>query len=112
MQDLMEKTITLALATGHKRFSASLSKLVENYAELLASQGLPNTAMEYLKLLGPDEHSHELVILRDRIAFSTEGYHKIMLSHKFGFLCCMLLFKVVCSLFSDTLVISHLTPIT
>ncbi|CAM0907138.1 unnamed protein product [Alopecurus aequalis] len=72
LQDLMEKTITLALATGHKRFSASLSKLVENYAELLASQGLLKTAMEYLKLLGSDEHSHELAILRDRIAFSTE----------------------------------------
>ncbi|RLN35479.1 hypothetical protein C2845_PM03G14960 [Panicum miliaceum] len=57
LQDLMEKTITLALATGHKRFSASLSKLVENYAELLASQGLLKTAMEYLKLLGSDEHS-------------------------------------------------------
>ncbi|KAG2638803.1 hypothetical protein PVAP13_2NG639600 [Panicum virgatum] len=72
LQDLMEKTITLALATGHKRFSASLSKLVENYAELLANQGLLKTAMEYLKLLGSDEHSHELAILRDRIAFSTE----------------------------------------
>ncbi|KAK3125901.1 hypothetical protein QOZ80_7BG0611160 [Eleusine coracana subsp. coracana] len=72
LQDLMEKTITLALATGHKRFSASLSKLVENYAELLASQGLLNTAMEYLKLLGSDEHSHDLAILRDRIAYSTE----------------------------------------
>jgi protein transport protein SEC31 len=72
LQDLMEKTITLALATGHKRFSASLSKLVENYAELLASQGLLKTAMEYLKLLGSDEHSHELAILRDRIAFSTQ----------------------------------------
>uniref|UniRef100_A0A0D9X2E6 Sec16 Sec23-binding domain-containing protein n=1 Tax=Leersia perrieri TaxID=77586 RepID=A0A0D9X2E6_9ORYZ len=72
LQDLMEKTITLALATGHKSFSASLSKLVENYAELLASQGLLKTAMEYLKLLGSDEHSHELAILRDRIAFSTE----------------------------------------
>ncbi|WVZ66911.1 hypothetical protein U9M48_016068 [Paspalum notatum var. saurae] len=72
LQDLMEKTITLALATGHKRFSASLSKLVENYAELLASQGLLKTAMEYLKLLGSDEHSHELAILRDRIACSTE----------------------------------------
>ncbi|KAL6841806.1 hypothetical protein ACP4OV_028318 [Aristida adscensionis] len=72
LQDLMEKTITLALATGHKRFSASLSKLVENYAELLASQGLLKTAMEYLKLLGSDEHSHELAILRDRIAFSAE----------------------------------------
>ncbi|KAG8099207.1 hypothetical protein GUJ93_ZPchr0013g34800 [Zizania palustris] len=72
LQDLMEKTITLALATGHKSFSASLSKLVENYAELLASQGLLKIAMEYLKLLGSDEHSHELAILRDRIAFSTE----------------------------------------
>uniref|UniRef100_A0A0E0ANQ7 Sec16 Sec23-binding domain-containing protein n=1 Tax=Oryza glumipatula TaxID=40148 RepID=A0A0E0ANQ7_9ORYZ len=75
LQDLMEKTITLALATGHKSFSASLSKLVENYAELLASQGLLKTAMEYLKLLGSDEHSHELAILRDRIAFSTEENH-------------------------------------
>ncbi|XP_048554917.1 protein transport protein SEC31 homolog B isoform X2 [Triticum urartu] len=72
LQDLMEKTITLALATGHKRFSASLSKLVENYAELLASQGLLKTAMEYLKLMGADENSDELTILRDRIAFSTE----------------------------------------
>ncbi|ONM60299.1 Protein transport protein SEC31 homolog B [Zea mays] len=72
LQDLMEKTITLALATGHKRFSSSLSKLVENYAELLASQGLLKTAMEYLKLLGSDEHSNELAILRDRIACSME----------------------------------------
>ncbi|XP_078170862.1 protein transport protein SEC31 homolog B-like isoform X3 [Carex rostrata] len=73
LQDLMEKTITLALATGQKRFSASLSKLVENYAELLASQGLLSTAMEYLKLLGSDGSSQELTILRDRIAFSAES---------------------------------------
>jgi hypothetical protein len=71
-QDLMEKTITLALATGQKRFSASLSKLVENYAELLASQGLLSTAMEYLKLLGSDGSSQELTILRERIEFSAE----------------------------------------
>lgn len=82
----MEKTITLALATGHKRFSASLSKLVENYAELLASQGLLKTAMEYLKLLGSDEHSHELAILRDRIALSTEGWHKLIESLDLVFL--------------------------
>lgn len=69
----MEKTITLALATGQKRFSASLSKLVENYAELLASQGLLSTAMEYLKLLGSDGSSQELTILSDRIAFSAES---------------------------------------
>ncbi|CAL9088000.1 unnamed protein product [Musa acuminata var. zebrina] len=72
LQDLMEKTIVLTLATGHKRFSASLSKLVENYAELLANQGLLTTAMEYLKLLGSEEPSHELAILRDRIALSAE----------------------------------------
>ncbi|EEF34442.1 nucleotide binding protein, putative [Ricinus communis] len=72
LQDLMEKTIVLALASGQKRFSASLCKLVEKYAEILASQGLLTTAMEYLKLLGSDELSPELIILRDRIALSTE----------------------------------------
>ncbi|XP_012473740.1 protein transport protein SEC31 homolog B [Gossypium raimondii] len=72
LQDLMEKTIVLALATGQKQYSASLCKLVEKYAEILASQGLLITAMEYLKLLGSDELSPELVILKDRIALSTE----------------------------------------
>ncbi|XP_059649143.1 protein transport protein SEC31 homolog B-like [Cornus florida] len=70
LQDLMEKTIVLALATGQKQFSASLCKLVEKYAEILASQGLLTTAMEYLKLLGTEELSPELTILRDRIALS------------------------------------------
>jgi protein transport protein SEC31 len=68
----MEKTIVLALATGQKRFSASLCKLVEKYAEILASQGLLTAALEYLKLLGSDDLSPELVILRDHIAFSAE----------------------------------------
>ncbi|CAN1132534.1 Protein transport protein SEC31 homolog B [Linum perenne] len=72
LQDLMEKTIVFALASGQKRFSASLCKLVEKYAEILASQGLLTTAMEYLKLLGSDELSPELVVLRDRIALSAE----------------------------------------
>ncbi|CAN1344517.1 Protein transport protein SEC31 homolog B [Linum perenne] len=72
LQDLMEKTIVFALASGQKRYSASLCKLVEKYAEILASQGLLTTAMEYLKLLGSDELPPELVILRDRIALSTE----------------------------------------
>lgn len=70
LQDVMEKTVVLALATGQKRVSPSLSKLVENYAELLASQGLLTTAMEYLKLLGTEESSLELSILRDRIYLS------------------------------------------
>ncbi|KAG5565132.1 hypothetical protein RHGRI_001130 [Rhododendron griersonianum] len=72
LQDLMEKTIVLALATGQKQFSASLCKLVEKYAEILASQGILTTAMEYLKLMGTDELSPELMILQDRIARSTE----------------------------------------
>lgn len=54
-------------------FSASLCKLVENYAEILASQGLLSTAMEYLKLLGGEELSPELAILKDRIAVSSEN---------------------------------------
>ncbi|CAM0152285.1 unnamed protein product [Urochloa decumbens] len=68
LQDLMEKIITLALATGCKRFSASVSKLVENYAELLAGQGLLKTAMKYLELLGSDENSNELSMLKKRIS--------------------------------------------
>lgn len=72
LQDLMEKTIVLAFATGERRLSASLCKLLEKYTEILASQGQLNTAMEYFKLLGSDELSPELVVLRDRIALSTE----------------------------------------
>ncbi|PSS09961.1 Protein transport protein SEC31 B like [Actinidia chinensis var. chinensis] len=72
LQDIMEKTIVLALATGQKQFSASLCKLVEKYAEILANQGDLTTAMEYLKLLGTDELSPELIVLRDRIAQSIE----------------------------------------
>ncbi|XP_076949538.1 protein transport protein SEC31 homolog B-like isoform X2 [Bidens hawaiensis] len=72
LQDLMEKTVVLALATGQKRFSASLCKLVEKYVEILASQGLLTTALEYLKLMGNEDLSPELVILRDRITLSSE----------------------------------------
>lgn len=71
LQDLMEKLIILALATECKRFSASVSKLVENCAELLASQGLLKTAMQYLELLGSDDNSNELSMLQSRIALST-----------------------------------------
>ncbi|KAM0954325.1 putative transcription factor WD40-like family [Dioscorea sansibarensis] len=72
LQDLMEKAVILSIATGQKKLNASLSKLVENYVELLASQGLLTTAMEYLKLLGFNGTSNELSILQDRIAFSSE----------------------------------------
>lgn len=73
MQDLMEKFVVLAMATGQKQFSASLSKLIENYAELLVSQGLLTEAMGYLKLLGSEDSSQELAILRNRILLSVEG---------------------------------------
>ncbi|ESQ43725.1 hypothetical protein EUTSA_v10005758mg [Eutrema salsugineum] len=72
LQDLMEKTLVLALATGNKRFSASLCKLFESYAEILASQGLLTTAMKYLKVLDSGGLSPELSILRDRISLSAE----------------------------------------
>ncbi|CAN8280575.1 unnamed protein product [Cochlearia groenlandica] len=72
LQDLMEKTLVLALATGNKRFSASLCKLFESYAEILASQGLLTTAMKYLKVLDSGCLSPELSILRDRISLSAE----------------------------------------
>ncbi|KAA0025401.1 protein transport protein SEC31-like protein B [Cucumis melo var. makuwa] len=64
-RDLMEKTIVLALATGQKRFSVTLCKFVEKCAEILASQGQLTMALEYVKLLGSEELTHELVILRD-----------------------------------------------
>ena len=67
----MEKTIVFALATGQKRFSSFLCKLVEKYAEILASQGQLSTAMEFLKFLGEDI-SPELVILRERITVSSQ----------------------------------------
>lgn len=73
LQDLMEKTIVLALATGQKHFTASFTKLLENYAELLASQGLLTTARKYLKLLAIEDSSTELALLHDRISFSVEG---------------------------------------
>ncbi|KAL6998734.1 hypothetical protein U1Q18_045263, partial [Sarracenia purpurea var. burkii] len=68
----MEKTIAFAPETGQKQFNASLCKLVEKFVEILASQGLLTTAMEYLKLMGTDDLSPELVVLRDHIARSTE----------------------------------------
>ncbi|KAJ0256748.1 WD40 repeat-containing protein [Hirschfeldia incana] len=72
LQDLMEKTLVLALATDNKKFSASLCKLFESYAEILASQGLLSTAMKYLKVLDSGGLSPELSILRDRISLSAE----------------------------------------
>ncbi|KAJ7547293.1 hypothetical protein O6H91_08G078700 [Diphasiastrum complanatum] len=76
LQDLMEKAVVLGLATGQKRFSASLARFVGSYAELLASQGLLTTAMDYISLVPPEDLPHSLAILQDRINKSvqvTEG---------------------------------------
>ncbi|KAG6544223.1 hypothetical protein Mapa_014326 [Marchantia paleacea] len=67
LQTLMEKVVILSLATGQKFISASLARLVKIYAELLVSQGLLVTAMEYLSLVPADQSSLELAILQDRI---------------------------------------------
>ncbi|KAL3683229.1 hypothetical protein R1sor_001251 [Riccia sorocarpa] len=64
---LMEKVVVLSMATGQKCLSASLSRLVRIYAELLVSQGLLATAMEYLSLIPADQSSVELSILQDQI---------------------------------------------
>lgn len=83
LQGIMEKTMILAMATGQKR-SASLCKLVEKYAEILASQGLLTTAMKYLNFMGNEELTPELVILRDCIALSTEPEREAPASADFG----------------------------
>ncbi|XP_076941595.1 protein transport protein SEC31 homolog B-like isoform X2 [Bidens hawaiensis] len=85
LQELMEKTMVLALATGQNKFSASLCKLVEKYAEILASQGRLSTAMEYLKLIGTDGLSLELSILKDRIALSSEPEKTATVSADYGY---------------------------
>jgi protein transport protein SEC31 len=70
LQDIMEKSVILGLATGTKQASPSLAGLVCFYAELLASQGLLSTALEYIKLVPSDDSSPALVELRERISRS------------------------------------------
>ncbi|EOA37540.1 hypothetical protein CARUB_v10011773mg [Capsella rubella] len=72
VQDLMEKTLVLTLATGNKRFSAPLHRLFESYAEILASQGLLATAIKFLKFLDSGDFSSDLSILRNQIALYAE----------------------------------------
>ncbi|KAH9534416.1 hypothetical protein CY35_17G005100 [Sphagnum magellanicum] len=73
LQDVMEKSVVLGLASGTKQVSASLERLVCYYAELLASQGLLDTALEYLNLSPADNSSQEMQILRDRISQSSQA---------------------------------------
>ncbi|XP_024379159.1 protein transport protein SEC31 homolog B isoform X2 [Physcomitrium patens] len=70
LQDIMEKSVVLGLATGTKQVSTSLARLVCYYAELLANQGLLSTALEYIKLIPSDDSSPELSALRERITQS------------------------------------------
>ncbi|XP_024364075.1 protein transport protein SEC31 homolog B isoform X2 [Physcomitrium patens] len=73
LQDIMEKSVVLGLATGTKQVSMSLARLVCYYAELLASQGLLSTALEYIKLVPSDDSSPELSALRERITQSGQA---------------------------------------
>ncbi|XP_045807762.1 protein transport protein SEC31 homolog B-like isoform X1 [Trifolium pratense] len=85
-----------------KRFSASLCKLVDKYAEILASQGLLTIVMEYLKLLGSEELSIELVvILKDRIALSTEPAPTVSTVYLWGETVLLLKFFLSVSLLVD-----------
>lgn len=117
----MEKTTVLALATGQKQFSAALCKLVEKYAEILASQGLLGTAMEYLKLMGSEELSPELAVLRGRIALSIEQGSLLCSLHvwyryfsydllPFG-VCIPLCWTILQRIFSSGLFVEHLVQI-
>ncbi|KAG0569564.1 hypothetical protein M758_6G095900 [Ceratodon purpureus] len=73
LQDIMEKSVILGLATGTKQVSTSLARLVCYYAELLANQGLLSTALEYIKLVPSDDSSPELSALRERISHSHQA---------------------------------------
>lgn len=72
LQDVMEKAVVLSMASGGRKMSASMAKLVSEYVDLLASQGLLSTAFEYLNLVPADESSEELNVLRDRVYRSGE----------------------------------------
>jgi hypothetical protein len=72
----MEKSVVLGLASGTKQVSASMARLVCYYAELLASQGLLTTALEYLNLSSSDDAPEELKALRDRITQSIQAENK------------------------------------
>ncbi|CAK9869335.1 unnamed protein product [Sphagnum jensenii] len=76
LQDVMEKSVVLGLASGTKQVSASMARLVCYYAELLASQGLLTTALEYLNLSSSDDAPEELKALRDRITQSIQAENK------------------------------------
>ncbi|KAH7443245.1 hypothetical protein KP509_02G027200 [Ceratopteris richardii] len=67
MQELMEKIVVLALAKGEKRVTPALSRLVGSYAEILLSEGVVDTAVNYLSLVPLEESPEDLIVLRDRI---------------------------------------------
>ncbi|EFJ32492.1 hypothetical protein SELMODRAFT_230767 [Selaginella moellendorffii] len=71
LQDLVEKSLVLAVAVELKRLTPALAKAVESFCELLASEGLVESAGAYLSLV-PGELPQSLTILRDRIQRSQQ----------------------------------------
>lgn len=66
MQEIIEKAFILGCAVPQQSSSQSLCTIVHNYAQILASQGSVQTALEYLDLV-PGEPSESIQILKDRI---------------------------------------------
>ena len=71
VQDLIEKSVVLGMASGQEGACSRLSGLVTAYGEILASQGYAKVALDYLNMLpgnfGPES---EISILKDRICRS------------------------------------------
>lgn len=66
MQEIIEKAFVLSFALPQHSSSQSLSNLVHNYAQILASYGETQGALEYLDMV-PGEPSENIRILKDRI---------------------------------------------
>eukprot|EP00963_Diacronema_lutheri_P007132 scaffold626_cov337-Pavlova_lutheri.AAC.17 len=68
VQDLIEKSVVLGMASSQEGACSRLSGLVAAYGEILASQGHAKVALDYLNMLpgnfGPES---EIGILKDRI---------------------------------------------
>lgn len=66
MQEIIEKAFVLGSAVPQPSASHSLCTIVHNYAQVLASQGSLQTALEYLDMI-PGEPSESIQLLKDRI---------------------------------------------
>ncbi|KAK3253493.1 hypothetical protein CYMTET_37261 [Cymbomonas tetramitiformis] len=66
LQSVMEKALVLCKATNARSTSPALASLINEYAEILVTEGQLSTAMKYLCML-PGEDTPTTAALRDRI---------------------------------------------